>query len=59
MTSGAKSDGRFGKREFVYLPEEDAYRCPAEERLPYRYTNEEADKMLWRYWSTRNGHRSA
>ncbi|MGY8685972.1 transposase, partial [Bradyrhizobium sp. UFLA05-153] len=49
MTSGAKSDGRFGKQDFVYLPEEDAYRCPAGERLPYRYTNEEADKMLRRY----------
>ena len=24
MTSGAKSDGRFGKQDFVYLPEEDA-----------------------------------
>ncbi|UQR68153.1 IS1182 family transposase [Bradyrhizobium sp. C-145] len=52
MTSGAKSDGRFGKQDFVYLPEEDAYRCPAGERLPYRYTNEEADKMLRRYWTS-------
>jgi hypothetical protein len=43
--------GRFGKQDFVYLPEEDAYRCPAGERLPYRYTNEEADKMLRRYWT--------
>jgi transposase len=51
MTSGAKSDGRFGKQDFVYLPEEDAYRCPAGERLPYRYTNEEADKMMRRYWT--------
>jgi transposase len=51
MTSGAKSDGRFGKQDFVYLPEEDAYRCPAGERLPYRYTNEEADKTLRRYWT--------
>jgi transposase len=51
MTSGAKSDVRFGKQDFVYLPEEDAYRCPAGERLPYRYTNEEADKMLRRYWT--------
>src|ERR1043165_2763594 len=33
QTSGAKSDGRFGKQDFVYLPEEDAYRCPAGERL--------------------------
>ena len=33
MTSGAGWDGRFGKQDFVYLPEEDAYRCPAGERL--------------------------
>jgi len=26
QTSGAKSDGRFGKQDFVYLPDEDAYR---------------------------------
>ena len=52
LTSGAKSEGRFGKQDFVYLPEGDAYRCPAGERLPYRYTNEETDKMLRRYWTT-------
>lgn len=52
LTSGAKSEGRFGKQDFVYLPEEDAYRCPAGERLPYRYTNEEVGKMLRRYWTT-------
>ena len=52
LTSGAKSEGRFGKQDFVYLPEEDAYRCPAGERLRYRYTNEEAGKMLRRYWTT-------
>src|ERR1700731_1635990 len=38
QTSGAKSEGRFGKQDFAYLSEEDAYRCPAGERLPYRYT---------------------
>src|SRR6201998_1253405 len=52
LTSGAKSEGRFGKQDFAFLPEEDAYRCPAGERLPYRYTNEEAGKMLRRYWTT-------
>ena len=52
LTSGAKSDGRFGKQDFVYLPEDDVYRCPAGERLPYRYTNEEAGKVLRRYWTT-------
>jgi transposase len=52
MTSGAKSDGRFGKQDFVYLPTEDAYRCPAGEKLTYRYRNEEDGKMLRRYWTT-------
>ena len=52
LTSGAKSEGRFGKQDFVYLPEEDVYRCPAGERLPYRYTNEEDGKILRRYWTT-------
>jgi hypothetical protein len=44
QTSGAKSDGRVGKQDFVYLPEEDAYRCPAGEQLPYRFTSEEDGK---------------
>jgi hypothetical protein len=52
QTSSAKSDGRFGKQDFFYLPEEDAYRCPAGEQLPYRFTNEEDGKRLRRYWTT-------
>jgi hypothetical protein len=52
MTSGAKSDGRFGKQDFVYLSAEDVYRCPAGEKLSYRYTNEEDGKRLRRYWTT-------
>src|SRR5262245_14307707 len=52
MTSGAKSDGRFGKQDFVYLASEDVYRCPAGEKLTYRYTNEEDGKTLRRYWTT-------
>ena len=52
MTSSAKSDGRFGKQDFVYLASEDVYRCPAGEKLICRYTSEEYDKMLRRYWTT-------
>ncbi|HEX6495487.1 MAG TPA: IS1182 family transposase [Acidobacteriaceae bacterium] len=52
MTSGAKADGRFGKQDFVYLPAEDVYRCPAGEKLTYRFTRQEAGKMLRRYWTT-------
>jgi hypothetical protein len=52
MTSGAKADGRFGKQDFVYIDAEDVYRCPADERLTYRSTSEEAGKVLRRYWTT-------
>lgn len=52
MTSGAKAEGRFGKQDLAYLPEEDVYRCPAGERLSYRYTNEEDGKMLRRRLTT-------
>jgi transposase len=51
MTSGAKSEGRFGKQDFAYLPEADVYRCPAGERLRYYYTNVENGLKLRRYWT--------
>jgi transposase len=51
MTSGAKSDGRFGKQDFAYLPTEDVYRCPAGEKLTYRYTNQENGRTLRHYWT--------
>jgi transposase len=52
MTSGAKSQGRFGKQDFVYVPEKDVYRCPAGEHLTYRFTAEEHGKTMRRYWTT-------
>jgi transposase len=51
MTSGAKSAGRFGKQDFVYEPQEDVYRCPAGEKLRYRFTAEEHGQKLRRYWT--------
>jgi transposase len=53
LTSGSKAKGRFGKQDFRYVAEEDAYICPAGERLLYRYTNEERRLSLRRYWTTR------
>ncbi|SDK04406.1 transposase [Bradyrhizobium sp. Rc2d] len=35
MTSGAKAAGRFGKQDFVYVPADDVYRCPAGGQLTY------------------------
>jgi len=51
ITSGIKAKGRYGKQDFVYLPEEDVYRCPAGERLKYYYTNVENGLKLRRYWT--------
>jgi hypothetical protein len=36
ITSGIEGKGRFGKQDFVYLSDEDVYRCPAgrKARLP-------------------------
>ena len=51
QTSGAKSEGRFGKQDFVYLPGENAYCCPAGEKLKYYYTNEEDGQKLHNYWT--------
>ena len=50
-TSGAKSDGRFSKQDFVYNAAEDVYRCPAGEKLAYRMTTEQDGKMMRRYWT--------
>ena len=51
MTSGIEAKGRFGKQDFVYLNEEDVYRCPAGEKLKYYYSNEENGQKLRHYWT--------
>jgi hypothetical protein len=51
MTSNSKAEGRFGKQDFRYVAEEDAYICPAGERLAYHYTTEENGLVLRRYWT--------
>jgi transposase len=50
LTSGAKADGRFGKQDFVYLPDENAYRCPAGQKLVWHMTTVENGLTLHRYW---------
>ena len=50
QTSGAKAAGRFGKQDFVYQPDQDAYRCPAGALLPRHMTTVEKGLTLHRYW---------
>ena len=51
QTSGAKAEGRFGKQDFVYVAADDTYRCPAGERLSYRYQSVDKGKTIRRYWT--------
>ncbi len=52
LTSGAKAQGRFGKQDFVYIAADDAYRCPAGERLTWRFNNVEDGRTLRNYLGT-------
>jgi len=49
MTSNSKAEGRFGKQDFRYIPQEDVYICPAGERLTYSFTTEDRGSVLRRY----------
>lgn len=54
LTSGAKADGRFGKWDFVYLPAQDAYRCPAGETMKWWFSRvDETGKTQRYYWTTK------
>jgi transposase len=50
-TSASKAEGRFDKHDFVYLAEENAYRCPAGEQLSWRYASIEDGMTLHVYWA--------
>jgi len=49
QTSGSKANGRFGKADFVYLIEQDAYRCPAGKILRHHFTAKEASQDMQVY----------
>jgi hypothetical protein len=52
MTSNNAAEGLFDKRDFVYDDKADQYRCPAGSIAIYRFTAEEAGKVLHKYWSS-------
>jgi len=51
LTSNSKTEGRFDKRDFVYLPEADESRCPAGQRAIH-CTSIERGMKLHKYWSS-------
>lgn len=52
ITSGAQADGRFGKTDFIYVAEQNEYRCPAGQSLIWRSSRIEGGLKLHRYWSS-------
>lgn len=52
QTSGNMAKGLFGKRDFIYLVDTDEYKCPADERLTYRFSGVESGKTIRRYWTS-------
>jgi len=52
LTSNSKAEGRFDKRDFVYIAETDEYRCPAGERAIRRFTSIERGMKMHKYWSS-------
>ena len=51
-TSNNQAKGQFGRDAFRYLPEEDAYECPAGERLMRHMTTQEKGRTLNLYWAS-------
>jgi len=51
-TSGNRAKGQFDKSDFIYIAQDDEYRCPGNERLIYRFTRVENGKTIHRYWSS-------
>jgi len=52
LTSNNKAAGLFDKRDFVYIPENNEYRCPAGERAIWRFTALENGMTIHKYWSS-------
>ena len=52
VTSSATADGRFGKDDFIYNAKTNEYRCPAGERLIWRFSTVERGLRISKYWSS-------
>ncbi|HXX85167.1 MAG TPA: IS1182 family transposase [Casimicrobiaceae bacterium] len=50
LTSNSRAEGRFDKRDFIYIAKRDEYRCPAGERAIWRMTTVENGRTMHRYW---------
>jgi transposase len=55
LTSGKAAKGLFDRRDFIYLEQDDVYRCPEGELLPRRTKMMDNGKTMFRYWSSNCG----
>lgn len=54
-TSNARAAGRFDKEDFDFLPEQNAYRCPTGEILPFRFSSVHDDQNVHIYFTSNCG----
>ena len=52
ITSNNRAEGRFDKQDFIYVPADDEYRCPAGQRAIWRFTTLEANLRVHKYWTS-------
>ena len=52
MTSNNRAEGRFDKQDFIYVAEDDEYRCPAGQRAVWRFMTVGAGLTIDKYWSS-------
>lgn len=52
MTSDNKKHGRFDKRDFVYIEQDNEYLCPAGKRLPYHHSSIEHGMKIDNYYNS-------
>jgi Transposase DDE domain len=52
MTSNNKAQGRYDKRDFVYIAQDNEYLCPAGKRLTYRHSSIEDGMKIDCYYNS-------
>ncbi len=52
QTSNNQARGLFDKKDFIYVAQDDEYRCPAGERLTRRTETHPGELTIYRYWSS-------
>ena len=52
LTSGNLAQGLFDKRDFIYIAQDDEYRCPAGQRAIWRFSTVEDGRTIRKYWSS-------